>query len=71
VLFLLFYLLNKKITNKVIIRNSDINNKLLEDQLSVYNYNSNNSKDFNFKLFYLEFKRRFPNRKKPSKEFLE
>lgn len=71
VLFLLFYLLNKKITNKVIIKNSDINNKLLEDQLSVYNYNYNNSKDFNFKLFYLEFKRRFPNRKKPSKEFLE
>lgn len=62
---ILFILYNKKITNK------EINNNLLEEQLSIYNYKNNSSKNFEFDLFYSEFNRRFPNKEKPSIEFLE
>lgn len=62
---ILFILYNKKIINK------EINNNLLEEQLSIYNYKNNSSKNFEFDLFYLEFNRRFPNKEKPSIEFLQ
>lgn len=59
------------------------NNNIFKEQLSIYNYNSSgprpepfrgessNVKQFNFELFYNEFKKRFKKDNKPSKEFLE
>lgn len=63
-------LLNKKISK---IEDEDINDN--EKLLSIYNSNYFNNgftnKEFNFDLFYKEFERRYPNKTKPTPEFLQ
>lgn len=64
---------NKKINSNILLNNNNNNNKL-----NIYSLNNNNNlikwdkspKDFNFNLFNLEYKRRFPNKELPTKEFL-
>ena len=84
-LLILIILLNKKISNisslsttkrqEKKITNKKINNLILEEQLSIYNYNLRRTSDyvkkFNFDLYYKEFEYRFKKQNKPSKEFLE
>lgn len=70
-----YTLLNKKILS-IIENNNDNNNNLdifnlnYEEYIKNNNNNNLNNNQFNFEIFNKEYKRRFPNKELPNKEFL-